>query len=100
MGTRIRSLSSGIRARSLVDLGWKAPWEGVPTGFEAGDVVFRPGVASSPPFYATWAEVEAIAAGRQGGLQVFVDTCRAPAIVTGATDGLGRLAILAFGDVP
>ena len=70
---------------------------GGPTPTPTGNgVVFRPGLPTSAPYYATWPEVQAIVALEQGDVVVYVDNSNAPAVVTGSAaqnNGFGRLVI-------
>lgn len=55
--------------------------------------IFRPGAATSAPFYATWAEVATLVTAAAGAFDLYVDSAIAPAIVTTNLDGLSRLTL-------
>jgi hypothetical protein len=66
----------------------------------AGAVIYRPGVASSGMFLATWAEVQSVVARTNGAVIVYVDdSVVSPALVpgaTGITDCEGRVELRPF----
>jgi hypothetical protein len=63
-------------------------------------VIYRPGVASSPPFVETWAEVQSVIAESDGDCIVYTDdSVVSPALVpasSGVTDCLGRVEFRAY----